>query len=107
MLNNISILWHALGTVSLAIAVLAKAPKLQSAKFVFTQFVDGTGNPGWGTRASPAYVAIIGILLAQYTMTGQCAYFPVTSRSLIVAGDTGFDASAHVRAESLVSSTLH
>lgn len=70
------------GTVSLAIAVLAKAPTHQSAKFVFTTFVDGTGvdpnDPvGWSQRASPAYVAVIGILMAQYTLTG-------------------FDASAHV-----------
>jgi len=71
ILNTISIWWHALGTTSLAIAVLAKAPMHQTAKFVFTQFVDGTGTPGWGTRASHAYVAVIGILLAQYTLTGM------------------------------------
>jgi hypothetical protein len=75
MLNNVSILWHAIGTTSLVIAVLAKAPTHQSAKFVFTQFVDGTGTPGWGERASHAYVAIIGILVAQYTLSGK---FPTT-----------------------------
>ena len=64
-------MWHSIGTTSLVIAVLAKAPTHQSAKFVFTQFVDGTGNPGWGTRASHGYVAVIGILLAQYTLTGN------------------------------------
>lgn len=69
------------GTVSLVIAVLSKAPTHQSAKFVFATFIDGTGvgEPaiGWSQRASPAYVAVIGILMAQYTLTG-------------------FDASAHV-----------
>ena len=70
MLNTVSIWWHALGTTSFVIAVLAKAPTHQSAKFVFTQFVDGTGSPGWGSRASHAYVAVVGILLAQYTLTG-------------------------------------
>ncbi|KAF8584528.1 amino acid transporter [Ramaria rubella] len=80
ILNNVSIWWHAVGTISLVIAVLAKAPTHRPAKFVFTQFIDGTGDPGWGTRASHAYVAIIGILLAQYTMTG-------------------FDASAHMTEE--------
>jgi hypothetical protein len=47
---------------------------------VFTQFIDGTGvdGVGWSQRASKAYVAVIGILMAQYTLTG-------------------FDASAHVR----------
>lgn len=65
-LNNISVTWHALGTFSLVVAVLAKAPTHQSGKFVFTQFLDGTGvdgAPGWGVRASHPYVVIIGILM--------------------------------------------
>jgi len=72
-LNNISVWWHALGTTALVIAVLAGAPKHQSAKFVFQTFIDRTGvdDVGWSQRASPAYVAVIGILMAQYTMTGQ------------------------------------
>jgi hypothetical protein len=68
-LNTASIWWHAVGTSSLAIAVIAKAPKHMSAKDVFQKFVDGTGagDPavGWSERASPAYVAIIGILMSQ------------------------------------------
>ncbi|KAF8261983.1 APC amino acid permease [Lactarius quietus] len=82
-LNNVSVWWHALGTTSLAIAVLAAAPKHQSGKFVFRTFIDGTGvdgGVGWSERASGAYVAVIGILMAQYTMTG-------------------FDASAHMTEE--------
>jgi amino acid transporter len=79
-LNNSSIILHSLGVASLAIAVVAKAPTHQSAKFVFATFYDGTGDPGWSVRASPAYVAIIGILLSQYTITG-------------------FDASAHMSEE--------
>ena len=63
---------HAIGSISLVIAILVKAPTHQSAKFVFTQFFDGTGDPGWGSRASHAYVAVIGVLLAQYTLTGMC-----------------------------------
>ncbi|KAF8334150.1 APC amino acid permease [Cantharellus anzutake] len=81
--NQLSIFWHAIGTTSLVIAVLAKAPTHQSAKFVFTTFYDGTG---WGDRASHAYVAIIGILMAQYTLTG-------------------FDASAHMSEETHNAST--
>ncbi|KAF5391193.1 hypothetical protein D9757_003140 [Collybiopsis confluens] len=77
-LNNISVAWHAIGTFSLVVAVLVKAPTHQSAHFVFQTFIDGTG--GWSERASPAYVAIIGILMAQYTLTG-------------------FDASAHMTEE--------
>ncbi|KZP23990.1 amino acid transporter [Athelia psychrophila] len=78
-LNNISVGWHAFGTFALAIAVLAKAPTHQSGSFVFTTFIDQTGldGVGWGARASHAYVAITGLLMAQYTLTG-------------------FDASAHM-----------
>ena len=70
-LNNTSIVLHSLGIFSLAVAVLAKAPNHQSAQFVFAKFYDGTGDPGWSVRASPAYVACIGILIAQYTITGK------------------------------------
>lgn len=74
-LNNISVWWHALGTTSLVIAILAAAPKHQSDKFVFRTFIDGTGvdGIGWSQRASSAYVALIGILMAQYTLTGRTA----------------------------------
>lgn len=62
-LNNISVWWHAVGTTSLVIAILAKAPSHQSASFVFRQFIDGTGPPGegWGDRASHVYVVVIGV----------------------------------------------
>lgn len=62
-LNNVSVWWHAIGTLVLVIAILAKAPHHQSGDFVFRTFRDGTGvdGEGWGTRASPAYVAIIGV----------------------------------------------
>ncbi|KAG8828990.1 hypothetical protein FRC18_009657 [Serendipita sp. 400] len=83
-INNISIWWHALGTTALVIAVLAKAKTHQPAKFVFTQFYDGTG--GWADRAGHGYVICIGILLAQYTLTG-------------------FDASAHMTEETTNAAT--
>ena len=79
-LNNISIALHSAGVTAIAIAVLAKAPTHQSAKFVFATFNDGTGDPGWSVRASPAYVACCGALMSQYTLTG-------------------FDASAHLSEE--------
>ncbi|KAK9242040.1 amino acid/polyamine transporter I [Lipomyces tetrasporus] len=79
-LNNTSIVLHSLGVGSLAIAVVAKAPTHLTASEVFQHFYDGTGDPGWSVRASPAYVAICGILLGQYTITG-------------------FDASAHLSEE--------
>ena len=79
-LNNSSIILHSVGISCYAIAIVAKAPTHQSAKFVFSTFYDGTGDPGWSMRASPAYVACIGILMSQYTITG-------------------FDASAHLSEE--------
>ncbi|KAJ7664418.1 APC amino acid permease [Mycena polygramma] len=81
-MNNISVWWHAIGTFSLVVAILAKAPTHQSGTFVFKTFLDGTGaeGAGWSDRASHAYVVVIGILMAQYTLTG-------------------FDASAHMTEE--------
>lgn len=72
-LNNTSVVLHSVGVTCFAIAVLAGAKKHQSAKFVFATFNDSTGDPGWSVRASPAYVAVIGILLSQYTITGYDA----------------------------------
>jgi amino acid transporter len=68
-LNNSSIILHCFGVGALAIAVVAKAPTHRTAKEVFGTFYDGTGvdGVGWSERASPAYVAIIGILTAQYS----------------------------------------
>jgi hypothetical protein len=55
------------------ISVLATAPKHQSGKFVFQTFFDGTGvdGVGWSHRASSAYVAVIGSIMAQYGLTGR------------------------------------
>ena len=75
-----SICLNSLGVACLAIGVLAKANKHQSAHFVFAKFYDGTGkgdSEDWSLRASPAYVAAVGVLMSQYTILG-------------------FDASAHL-----------
>jgi hypothetical protein len=45
-LNNVSVWWHALKMTSLAIAILAAAPKHQSGKFVSLTFIDGTSVDG-------------------------------------------------------------
>ncbi|KAJ3735525.1 APC amino acid permease [Lentinula guzmanii] len=78
-LNNVSVWWHAIGTFSLVVAILAKAPTHQSGRFVFQTFIDGTG--GWAERASPAYVAVTGV------------------RPSVFYTLTGFDASAHMTEE--------
>ena len=75
-----SVCLQTVGILCLAVSVLAKAHQHQSAHFVFAKFYDGTGldgHEGWGVRASSAYVAAVGVLLAQYTILG-------------------FDASAHL-----------
>ena len=84
-LNNISIWWHAIGTFAIIIAVLAAAPSHQSAHFVFQQFIDGTGvdGPGWSTRASAAYVVVIGILVAQYSLLGMTLHLPMFSPLIV------------------------
>lgn len=70
-LNNVAMVLHSVGVSCLCIAVLARAPTRQPASFVFATFYDGTGPdgaPGWSVRASPAYVALCGALMAQYSM---------------------------------------
>ena len=49
-LNNLSILLHSVGVLSLIISLFVKAPRLQPASFVFHRFYDGTGDPGWSIR---------------------------------------------------------
>ena len=80
MLNDISVWWHVVG-VAVIVGVLTFVPdRHQSADFVFTEFVN---NTGW---SNTFYVALIGLLLAQYTLTG-------------------FDASAHMTEETRDAST--
>ncbi|KAF8057526.1 APC amino acid permease [Lyophyllum atratum] len=92
-LNNVSVWWHAVGTFSLVVAILTKAPTHQSAKFVFQTFIDGTGAPGegWSDRASNPYVVIIGILMAQYTLTGfdASAHMTEETQNAAMAGSIG------------------
>src|SRR5580692_1113401 len=84
-LNDVSVWWHIIG-VLLIVAVLVFVPSHhQSASFVFTHFVN---NTGWG---SWLYVALLGLLLAQYTFTGYDASAHMTeeTKSAAVAGPRG------------------
>ncbi len=84
-LNDISVWWHIIG-VAVIVGVLALVPdNHQSASFVFTEFVN---NTGW---QSSLYVALIGLLLAQYTLTGYDASAHMTeeTRSADTAGPRG------------------
>jgi amino acid permease (GABA permease) len=84
-LNDISVWWHVIG-VAVIVGVLAFVPdQHQSASFVFTEFVN---NTGW---QSSLYVALIGLLLAQYTLTGfdASAHMTEETRDASVAGPRG------------------
>ena len=67
--------------VAVAIAAVAGAKKHATSQFVFSNYFDGTAatetDVGWGTRASPAYVVITGVMFSQSALLG-------------------FDASAHL-----------
>src|SRR3954451_22301139 len=85
LLNDISVWWHVIG-VAIIVGVLAFVPDShQSASYVFTEFVN---NTGW---QSSLYVALIGLLLAQYTLTGYDASAHMTeeTKSASVAGPRG------------------
>lgn len=62
-LNRLSILMHSAGVFAVGVAVLVKAPTHRSAREVFGTFYDGSGDPGWSVRASPAYVALTGYVI--------------------------------------------
>jgi amino acid permease (GABA permease) len=85
ILNQVSVWWHLLG-VLVIVGVLAIAPaKHQSASFVFGHFVNTTG---W---SSGIYVALLGLLLAQYTFTGYDASAHMTeeTHNAAVSGPRG------------------
>jgi amino acid permease (GABA permease) len=75
LLNDISVWWHVVG-VLIIVAALAFAPDHhQSASFVFGHFVNTTG---WNSNF---YVAMLGLLLAQYTLTGYDASAHMTEET--------------------------
>src|SRR3954467_6957917 len=84
-LNDVSVWWHVVG-VAVIVGVLAFVPDHhQSASFVFGKFVNNTGFQ------SAFYVALIGLLLAQYTLTGYDASAHMTEEThdASVAGPRG------------------
>ncbi|WAL65770.1 amino acid permease [Amycolatopsis cynarae] len=80
VLNGVSVWWHLLGVLVIVGALVFLPAKHQSASFVFGHFVNETG---WG---SVPYVFALGLLVAQYTLTG-------------------YDASAHMTEETKNAST--
>jgi amino acid permease (GABA permease) len=75
LLNDVSVWWHILG-VLIIVTVLTFVPSHhQPAATVFTHTVN---NTGWG---SIFYVALLGLLLAQYTFTGYDASAHMTEET--------------------------
>ncbi len=74
-LSNVSVWWHVGGVLVIVGALAALPSKHQSASFVFTHFVNGTG---WH---SGFYVGLLGLLLAQYTFTGYDASAHMTEET--------------------------
>jgi amino acid permease (GABA permease) len=75
MLNQVSVWWHILGVLIIVGALTFDPAKHQSASFVFGHFVN---NTGWH---SGFYVALLGLLLAQYTFTGYDASAHMTEET--------------------------
>ncbi|MFG2143655.1 amino acid permease [Streptomyces sp. NPDC048696] len=67
VLNAVSVWWHLAGVAVIVAALTIVPSRHQSADFVFTKFVNGTG---W---SSSLYVIAIGLLVAQYTFSGYDA----------------------------------
>jgi amino acid transporter len=67
------------------ITLIAKAPSHQTPKFVFTEF---NNDSGW---TSTAYVAVVGLLQAQFTLTGydSSAHMSEETKNAEIAGPVG------------------
>jgi amino acid permease (GABA permease) len=89
LLNDISVWWHIAGVLLIVGVLVIKPAHHQSASFVFGHFVN---NTGWH---SALYVALLGLLLAQYTFTGYDASAHMTeeTRDAARSGPRGIVAS--------------
>ncbi|MGE5290254.1 MAG: amino acid permease [Micromonosporaceae bacterium] len=75
LLNDISVWWHIVGVLLIVGVLVLKPAHHQSASFVFGHFVNNTGWHSWW------YVALLGLLLAQYTFTGYDASAHMTEET--------------------------
>lgn len=88
LLNDISVWWHLVGVGVFLVWLVVLPDQHASAKFVFTDFQN---NTGWHGPGSGIYVFIIGLLLAQYTITGfdASAHMTEETENAAVAGPKG------------------
>jgi amino acid permease (GABA permease) len=80
LLNDVSVWWHVVGVSIIVVAMFILAPNHTDLGTVFTSFVNKTSVDSAVPALPFFYVALIGLLNAQYTLTG-------------------FDASAHMSEE--------
>jgi amino acid transporter len=80
LLNDVSVWWHVVGVAAIVIVtVLLNQHSRTDIGTVFSRFVDNSGDtadlpwPGPLFFGIPLYVALIGLLNAQYTLTGYDA----------------------------------
>jgi len=86
LLNDVSVWWHVAGVSIIFISLFFLAPHHSDLGTVFTSFVNRTSADGVAPVLPVFYVALIGLLNAQYTLTG-------------------YDASAHMSEETHDAST--
>ena len=96
-LNNISVWWHLTGVVVIvgALFILPDAHKHQSLSNVFTKYYDGLG---WHFGGHAIWVVLVGLMMAQYTLTGYDASAHMTeeTRDAATSGPRGIMTSIWV-----------
>ncbi len=95
LLSDISVWWHLVGTVLVVGSLFLLPAHHQSVSYVFTKYVNETG---WGFGGNVIWVIAIGMMLAQYTLTGYDASAHMTeeTRDAATAGPRGIMTSIWV-----------
>jgi amino acid transporter len=73
LLNDVSVWWHVVGVGIIFVALFFLAPNHTPLGDVFTKFVNNTSKDPAVAVLPALYVALIGLLNAQYTLTGYDA----------------------------------
>ncbi|KAG2185294.1 hypothetical protein INT44_002084 [Umbelopsis vinacea] len=84
-INSFSTWWQVIAPTIILITIAAKAPSHQPGSFVFTYY---NNNSGWG---SPVYVVLVGLLQAQFTLTGydSSAHMSEETHNAEISGPVG------------------
>ncbi|KAI9284868.1 amino acid/polyamine transporter I [Umbelopsis sp. AD052] len=84
-INSFSTWWQVIAPTIILITIAAKAPSHQPGSFVFTYY---NNNSGWD---SPVYVVLVGLLQAQFTLTGydSSAHMSEETHNAEISGPVG------------------